>query len=71
MEVLHRALSSRAMEATTKGDLDASRHLEHIAEGKLDSDVTGSSVEAISSFLRSAQVRTQHNSSLPVASTFN
>ena len=59
MEVLKRALSTRSMAAAAavKDDpLDASKHLEHIAEEELDDRVTGSSVEAISSFLSGAQV---------------
>ena len=59
MEVLQRALSTRSMgtAAAAKEDpLDASKHLEHIAEEQLDDRVTGSSVQAISSFLSSSQV---------------
>lgn len=58
MGVLQRALSKRGLDAApTKEDpLDASLHLEHIAEEQLHSDVTGSSAEAISYFLSSTQV---------------
>lgn len=65
MEVLKKALSTRSLApAATKEDpLDASKHLEHITEEQLDDDVTGSSVEAISSFLSSAQVRIQRRMS--------
>lgn len=60
MEVLQRALSTRAMataSATKEDPLDASKHIEHIAEEELDDRVTGSSVAAISTFLNSAEVR--------------
>lgn len=58
MQVLERARSLRAVgtATATKEGLDASKHLEHITEEQLDTCVTGSSVEAISSFLSSAQV---------------
>lgn len=60
MGVLQRALSTRVGLSTAAPEkvdpLDASRHLEHVPDDSLDSNVTGSSVRAMSSFLRSTQV---------------
>lgn len=59
MGLLQRALSKRSglgVAPKQADPLDASKHLEHIPEDALDSDVTGSSVAAVSTFLASDQV---------------
>ena len=61
MGPLQRAYSQRntadAAPKAAADPLDESKHLDHIPEDSLEEDVTGSSHAAISSFLRSSQVR--------------
>ncbi|CAM9826031.1 unnamed protein product [Ectocarpus sp. 6 AP-2014] len=69
MGPLQRAYSLRdTADAPKAADpLDESKHLDHIPEDSLAEDVTGSSVAAISSFLRSTQYQNSVRNFVPVA----